>query len=218
MAAEENETKPMVGEILPPERRGHQLPQPNTPVGIPVLVQAKYWAARRKLESYTKAIAAQAAAYQALEERNRARIGFEESLVRIEHLDDLRRIEELKIVAEELKILKEVASLADLVEGSAVDQNRTRALKAQTQGEAIEAERRLEAIKNPPAPVSKDERSAVQRTGTDIVQIRRDMEELKKTIIECYGGEDKLTEEDQDLLQQVEVATRNKIIERLENL
>src|ERR1017187_7422453 len=100
MAEKESETKPVTGEVLPPERVSRQLPHPNAPAGIPILVQAKYWAARRKLESYTKAIAAQTAAYQGLEARERARLGFERSLVQAEHLDDLRRIEELKIVEE----------------------------------------------------------------------------------------------------------------------
>ena len=48
--------------------------------------------------------------------------------------------------------------------------------------------------------------------------MRKDSEALKKALIECYGGEDKLTEEDRGLLAQVDVATRNRIVERLENL
>lgn len=204
---EGGEVRVVSGEVIPRERYDVQLP-PNTPAGIPFLAQAKYWAARRALESYTKALAAQTAAYRELEARERARQGFERSLVQSEHLDDLRRIEELKIVEE----------LAALVEASAVREFRTRALKAQTEAEAIKAERHLEAIKNPPAPEPKDERSAAELAGSDIAQMRRDAEALKKTLIECYGGEDKLTEEDRELLAQVEVAIRNKIIERLENL
>ncbi|MDO8575982.1 MAG: hypothetical protein Q7R90_01565 [bacterium] len=200
-------TRTVTGEVLPPERRDVQLP-PNTPAGIPFLAQAKYWAARRALESYTKALGAQAAAYRELEARERARQGFERSLVQSEHLDDLRRIEELKIVDE----------LASLVESSEVREYRTRALKAQTEAEAIEAERRLDAVKNPPAPEPKNERSAAERAGIDIAQMRTDAEALKKTLIECYGGEDKLTAEDRDLLGQVDVAIRNKIVGRLENL
>ena len=204
---EENEPRTVTGEVIPAERRDVQLP-PNTPAGIPFLAQAKYWAARRALESYTKALAAQTAAYRELEARERARLGFERSLVQAEHLGDLRRIEELKIVEE----------LASLVEASEVREFRTRALKAQTEAEAIEAERRLEAVKNPTVPEPKNERSAAERAGIDIVQMRTDAEALKKTLIECYGGEDKLTEEDRDLLSQVDVAIRNKIVERLENV
>ncbi|TAL00090.1 MAG: hypothetical protein EPO08_14765 [Rhodospirillaceae bacterium] len=207
MAEEESESKPTAVEVLPPERRDVQLP-PNTPAGIPFLAQAKYWAARRALESYTKALAAQTAAFRELEARERARVGFERSLVQTEHLDDLRRIEELKIVEE----------LASLVEAGEVRGFRTRALKAQAEAEAIEAERRLEAVKNPPAPEAKDARSAAERAGADIVQIRKDAEELKRTLIDCYGGEDKLSEEDRDTIQQLEVAIRNKIVDRLETL
>lgn len=197
---EENEPKTVTGEVIPAERRDVQLP-PNTPAGIPFLAQAKYWAARRALESYNKALAAQTSAYQQLEARERARLGFERSLVQAEHLGDLRRIEELKIV-EEL----------------GVREFRVRALKAQAEAEAIEAERRLEAVKNPIVPEPKNERSAAERAGIDIVQMRTDAEALKKTLIECYGDEDKLTQEDRDLLSQVDVAIRNKIVERLENL
>ena len=153
-------------------------------------------------------IAAQTAAYQALDARERARLAFELSLVQAERLGDLRRIEELKIIEE----------LASLVEASEVRGYRTRALKALTEADAIEAERRLEAIKNPPAPEPKDERSEAERTGSDIVQMRTEAEKLKKTLIDCYGGEDKLTEADRDLLEQVDVAFRNKIVGRLENL
>lgn len=207
MPEKETEMRTVTGEVLPPERRDVQLP-PNTPAGIPFLAQAKYWAARRALESYTKALGAQAAAYRELEARERARQGFERSLVQSEHLDDLRRIEELKIVEE----------LASLVEASGIREFRTRSLKAQTEAEAIEAERRLETVKNPPAPEPKDERSAAERAGIDIAKMRKDAEALKNALIECYGGEDKLTEEDRDLLAQVDVAIRNKIVERLENL
>ena len=207
MPEKESETRTVTGEVLPAERRDVQLP-PNTPAGIPFLAQAKYWAARRALESYTKALGAQSAAYRELEARERARQGFERSLVQSEHLDDLRRIEELKIVEE----------LGTLIEASEVREFRTRALKAQTEAEAIEAERHLDAVKNPPAPQPKDDRSATERVGIAMAQFRTHTEALKKTIIECYGGEDKLTEEDRDLLAQVDVAFRNKILDRLEDL
>lgn len=207
MPEKKSEIRAVSGEVLPPERRDVQLP-PNTPAGIPFLAQAKYWAARRALESYTKALGAQTAAYRELEARERARQGFERSLVQTEHLGDLRRIEELKIIEE----------LASLVEASEVREFRTRALKALTEADAIEAERRLAAVKNPPAPEPKDKRSATEQAGIDIAQMRTDAQALKKTLIECYGGEDKLTEEDRDLLEQVDVAIRNKIVERLENL
>lgn len=204
---EENEPRTVTGEVIPAERRDVQLP-PNTPAGIPFLAQAKYWATRRALESYNKALAAQTAAFQQLEARERARVGFERSLVQAERLGDLRRIEELKITEE----------LASLIVANEVRENRTRAIKAQTEKDAIEAERQLEAIKNPAAPQPKDDRSAAERVGADIVRMRTDAEALKKTLIECYGGEDKLTDEDRDLLSQVDVAIRNKIVERLENL
>ena len=90
MSEREDEAKPVAGEVVRGERRDVQLP-PNTPAGIPFLAQAKYWAARRALESYTKALAAQTAALRELEARERARHGFERSLVQSEHLDDLRR-------------------------------------------------------------------------------------------------------------------------------
>jgi hypothetical protein len=207
MSDKEIVSRTVTGEVLPPERRDVQLP-PNTPAGIPFLAQAKYWAARRALESYTKALAAQTAAFRELEARERARMGFERSLVQSEHLGDLRRIEELKIVEE----------LASLVEASEVREFRIRALKAQTEAEAIEAERRLKAVKNPPVQEPKSDRSVAERAGIDIAQMRTDAEALKKTLIECYGGEDKLTQEDRDLLTQVDVAIRHKIVERLENL
>lgn len=207
MPEEQSEARVVTGEVIPAERRDVQLP-PNTPAGIPFLAQAKYWAARRALESYTKALAAQTGALQGLEARERALHGYERSLVQSEHLDDLRRIEELKIVEE----------LASLVEASELRGFRTRALKAQAEVEAMEAERRLESVKNPPVPEAKNERSAAERAGNDIVHMRTDAEALKKTLIECYGGEDRLTEEDRDLLSQVDVAIRNKIVERLENL
>ena len=41
---------------------------------------------------------------------------------------------------------------------------------------------------------------------------------LKKTFIESCGGEDKMTQEDRDILDQIDVAVRNKMAERLENL
>lgn len=206
---DEKDSKPRVvtGEVVPRERVSQQLPHPNAPAGIPVIVQAKYWAARRKLESYTKALVAQTAAFRALGDRERARQDFEVTLIRTEHLDDLRRIEELKIIDE----------LAALVEASEVRGFRTRTVKAHTEAEAIEAERRLEAIKKPAASEQKNERSAAQQAGFDITQMRKDAEELKKTLIEICGGEDKLTQEDHDLLEQVDVAIRNKVVDRLEN-
>ena len=207
MSEQENEPRVVSGELVARERRDVQLP-PNTPAGIPILAQAKYWAARRALESYTKALTAHTEAFTALEARERARQRFEVSLVQTEHLDDLRRIEELKVVEE----------LASLVEASEMRDFRTRTLRAQAEAEAIEAERRLEAVKNPPTPEPKDERSKTERAGIDVTQMRIDAAALKKTFIESCGGEDKMTQEDRDILDQIDVAVRNKMAERLENL
>jgi len=208
MPDKDAEAKPMKGEVLPPERQKGNLPRPDTPAGIPFVVQAQYWAARRKLEAYTKALAAQTAAFHELEARERARVNFERALVQSEHLDDLRQIEELKIVEE----------LASLVEASEVRDLRTRGLKAQMEAEAIEAERRLEKLKTQRTTEAGPKRSAAEQAALDIAQIRKDADALRKTLIECYGGEDKMTEEDKELLQQLDVAIRNKISERLENL
>ena len=208
MSQEDDEARPVKGEILAPQRAKGQVMPLNTPPGIPLIVQAKYWAARRKLEWYTKALAAETGMYQALAARERAMQNLERTLVQSEHLDDLRRIEELKIVEE----------LATLMEASEVREFRTRALKAQVEAEAIEAERRLDAVKNRPTSEPKGERGAVEQAGFDIVQIRKDAEALRKTLVECYGGEDKLTDEDRALLAQLDLAIRNKVAERLENL
>jgi hypothetical protein len=194
-------------QILPPERREVQLP-PNTPAGIPFLAQAKYWAARRALESYTKALASQTAAYRELEARERAKVGFERSLVQSEHLDDIRRIEELKIIEE----------LASLVEAGEVREFRTRATRAQAEGDAIASEQRLEGIKNPSAAEIRPERSAPEQAALDITQIRADAAALRKALIDSYGGEDKLSDEDRGILEQLDVAIRNKVVERLENI
>jgi hypothetical protein len=200
-----SETKPVRGEVLPPTRAQNSLPRLSAPPGIPVVVQAQYWAARRKLEAYTKTVAAQTATFQALEARERARVSFERALVQAENLEDIRLIEELKIVEE----------LASLVAGSEVREFRTRALKAQAEAEAISAERRLEALKKSSSAAGDGGKSGV---AADIARMRKEAVDLKKAIIECYGGEEAMSEEDRNLLEEVDVQLRNKIVERLENL
>jgi hypothetical protein len=208
MPENDGDARPVAGEVIPAERRDVQLP-PNRPAGISLLVQAKYWAARRELESYTKALAAQTAALRELKAREDARLDFARSLVRAEHLGDIRRIEELKVVDE----------LAELIDRSEVRELNRRTLRAQAEAEAIDAERRLQALKNPPAaPESKSGRSAIQQASDDIAKMRKDGEALKKTFIESCGGEDNMTQEDRDFLSQIEVGTRNKMGDRLENL
>jgi len=208
MADKENEPRPMAGEVLPPERKDGRLLRPTTPPGIPFIVQAQYWAARRKLEAYTKTLAAQTAAVRELDAREQATLSLERSLVQMEHLDDLRRTEELKIVDE----------LAALVAASEVREFRTRAVKAQFEAEAIEAERRLAEIKKPPASEPENKRSPGEQAGLDIVRMRKEADELKKTIIECYGGEDKMSDDDRALIDNVEVGLRNRIAERIGDL
>ena len=206
MAEENVPMRTVSGEVLPAERRDVQLP-PNTPAGIPFLAQAKYWAARRALESYTRALAAQTAALRELEARERALQGFERALVQSEHLPDLRRIEELKIINE----------LSALIEDSEVRAFQTRSRKAQAEAEAIDAERRLKAMKDRSMAEPESQPSAAEQARIKITQLRADAEAIKKSLVDCYGGdEDKLTQDDRDLLTQVDVALRNKILELLE--
>lgn len=58
----------------------------------------------------------------------------------------------------------------------------------------------------------------MEQVGADIVQLRKDGEALKKILLEMYGSEDKFSEQDRNLLDQIEVAILNKIAEKLENL
>ena len=67
-------------------------------------------------------------------------------------------------------------------------------------------------------PEPKNEQSPAERAAIDIAKIRKDAEALKKALVESYGDDDKLTQDDRDLLSQVDVATSNKIVDRLENL
>jgi hypothetical protein len=208
--ADEQQPKPVVGTILPPERRDIES-APALPGGVPLFMRAKYWAARRQIKSFTKLVAAQGEAYRALDARERARMNFALTLVQAEHLDDLRLIEELKIAEE----------LASLVDAGEVRDFQRRAAKARAEAEAIRAERDLEELIHPKsdeAPPPPPERSPAEQAGIDITKMRKDAAVLKKTLVDCYGGEDNLTEEDRDLLGTLEVALRNKIVERLEDL
>jgi hypothetical protein len=207
MTVNNTPTRVLRGEILPRERSDVQLP-PNTPIGIPFLARAKYWAFRRALESYADAVRAQEQAFRALAAREQAREEYELILVRAEKIDVLREAERLK-VDNELALVKEEAQLRAL---------RHRTATARLEVEAIVAEQRLEELQNKRIVEAKADLRPTEQAKVDMEKIHKDMAEMKRWFNEFRGGENSLTDEDRDFLVQIDLKMNHMLQERLENL
>lgn len=136
--------KQVVAEILPPARVARPMPEPVAPPGIPLLVQARYGAVRRKLEAYIETLDTQRRAYGSLEALVTAKERFERAVVRMENLDDIRLIESLKITKELSAITEELGTIQD---NAKLRQLSTRARLARAEAEAVQAERDLAIAK-----------------------------------------------------------------------
>ena len=96
-------------------------------------------------------------------------------------------------------------------------------MKAQGEAEALRAEHDLEMLKSTlknsaPAPQHQKPRSAGQQARDDFMQLREYFDEIKKAFIECCGGENKMSQQDYELLEDIDLSLRNKIRERIEGL
>lgn len=198
--------RPIRGEVITPTRTEVNLPAYQSS-GISLFRRARYHTARKELEAYTEAVRAQTSAIYALTAREEARIRHERALSRLERLDDIRRIEGLKVDIE-------LDELENEVERRLL---RYRKLKADFETDAILAEQRLANAMGGSREPTKHEVRSQERSADQIRRIKSEGESLKKAFIEACGGESKLSEEDRDVLAQADLAVRHRIIELMEN-
>jgi hypothetical protein len=209
--------RPLSGEVLPPARSETHLPIEPPLRGIPLFNRMRYNAARKELEAYLSVLRLRNAVIGEITTTIELRERYDTGLVRFDRIDDLRRIENLKIDAE----LNQALSAAVRASRSgAINDLLHRARLADAEAMAIEAEQALHALKNPPPPSGPPppQPSESERIAAKIAELRRREKELIAALVGEYENEDDLSEEDLELIRDVRLKTRDLIAKLMDEL
>jgi len=198
--------RPLSGQVLPAERSETHLPIERPLSGIPLLNRMRYRAVRRELEEYLSVLQTRNAVLREIGETVRISEDYNRALVRAERLDDLRRIEGLKI-ATELDAALENA--LDQHEATQINVLHRRARRADAETAAIAAEHRLDAMKN--APSTQPSASAADRLKVEMAKLRAREKALIEALLEGYGREEAAPEDIREMIANVRLATRDHI-------
>lgn len=217
MSKDEHRAKPLTGEVLGPKRDEMHLPIERPLNGIPLFNRIHYRSVRRELEEYRGVLAAKNAVLREHLETQRIGEDFNRALLRTERLDDLRQIEGLKIDSE---LDAAMRLLIAQNRNAQADDIAHRARMARLEREAIEAEQDLEALKNPPPPPPPPppKPDEAERIRSEIAKIRRQEKDLIAALVAEVGSEADLPEEDQELIRDVRLQTRDRIARLIEDL
>jgi len=198
-------------DILPPIAREAEMPLDQPLQGISLLNRAKYWRARKELDAYLSALKARNAAMEEIIRGEGLKDTYHtKTLTRVERLEDLRRIEELKID-------DELCKWQDAAEVREIEKLDREVRKIRLKTELAHAKRDLESAETPPQkPESNLSRG--EQVANEIKRINADFAQIRASLIEAAGGEEKLDEEGRNALEQVEIARRNAISDLLESL
>ena len=218
------------GEVLGPSGlRGPSLPDlpPRSPFGIPLLARMKFEAEARAFRAYSDLRRAQRESFDldtALIGAAQDRLAAEERLAlalsRQQHLPKILDAHEAVLLAELDSLFSGVAAAKAAGRERAEDHEFERRIrKAELEAQALEAEARVAALKNPPQTKAEaePELSRAQKIARAIAQVKKDGAELKASFIEDAGGEENLTEEDQAHLATVELWIEDQIRSIMEN-
>jgi hypothetical protein len=218
------------GEVLPPqEPRSPGLPSlpPGTPLGIPLLARAKYEAHARAFRAYTEFRLAQrehveveASLLGAMQGLLAAEERLAKAFQRQRHLDEILLADEATLLAELDGIFEGLAEAQiDRQDDKATKALKKRIERANLEAEALEAEARVERIKNPPPQPHPDATlSRAQRAAQAIARAKEDSAELRAALIKAAGGEDRLTDDDRQHLETLALSLENQIREIMEGL
>lgn len=211
-----DERKTLYGEVIPPRRSSVDPSRTMPPVGLPddvplriaVLGSFKYWGAMRTLAMYRKAIEAERAAIDALADREDATQRLAVTLERTRNLDKLREMEERRIFLEWEASERAIEYAAIQAE---IDRDNLEAerIRAKMRRERLERQRdeELAATKKEPADPIKARIDAV----FELRKYHGYIAECRETLVRERGGEEKLTPEDHDLIQNMEDALLHEI-------
>lgn len=195
------------GEVLPPLREDLQLPP--APLQIPLLARMKYRSEEKQIAAYTSLVAAKNELLSVLQKQRELLEAREVSLVRIENLDSIRDIERRKI-ENELAILEQDAELQGLRRSVEIEELQVR---------LAEAKRRRGEIENPVAPPAK--RSVADQIEGALAELR-EVDDLfsrrRDELIKAAGGLDKLSEDERQTLERLEILRRTHVEKLNEDL
>ena len=195
------------GEVLPPLREDLQLPP--APLRIPLLARMKYRSEERQIAAYTRLVAAKNELLSVLQQQRVLLEAREISLVRIENLESIRHIERRKI-ENELAILEQDAELQGLRRSVEIEELQVR---------LAEAKRRRGEIENPTPPAAK--RSVAEQIDGALTELR-EVDELfsrrREELIKAAGGLDKLSEDERQTLERLEILRRTYVEKLNEDL
>lgn len=207
---------PLTGEVLPPARPETHLPIEPPLAGIPLFNRMRYRAVRRELEEYLTVLQTRNAVLKEITETARIGEEYKRRLVRTERLDDLRRIEALKIDAEMDEALENAMRQHRDAQANALAH---RARMANLEADAIEAERRLTELKNPPRkPEPPPPQDPSERMATEIARLREQERTLIASLLANYESEEDVSDEDRELIADIKLATRNRIASLVEDI
>jgi hypothetical protein len=209
-----DETKCATGEVMP--NTSHSVPMvagTHDLSGPAIFVKWRHEAAKKKMDAFAGylqaakgAVDAQAALDKAIDDAFEAR---QSALQRWRNMDDLLAIQDLDIKEE----------LADRKRRMAYKEMQYREEMAEIEYKMIVAERRVEKLRmKKEAPIENDTRTPGERAMERVKALKKQYQVMTTDYIASCGGEDKLTEDDRDTLQRVELVLRDRINRELEEL
>ena len=214
MPPPDEKKEPLTGEVLPPEDGAQSLANglPDRG-GIPLFNRMRYNAIRKEMEAYTAALRA---ANEGRRELLTAAKIAEECDTQLTRLDNLDAIRATAVREIEYELRQADKKLSDLAGREHIDALVLRLETARLEAEIIEAEARLERLKNPPP--AEPRVSAFDQMMAEMARVRGDEKRLREAIIKEAGGEENLSEEDRVLLEQLAIVTRDRIARLMEGL
>jgi len=196
------------GAVTPVVRTDAHVPVEAPLRGIPLFNRMHYRAVRKELDEYLGVLDRKEAIIRKLDAIAEASEQFAARLVRAERWDELRAAEHSKIDAELTRAHEGAVQAYREVEVNAFAH---RARKANAEADAIAAERRLEGLRNPPAPPAPPPKmTTAERVDAKVAEIR----EREAALIAAVAGDSNEAgwpDEVKELVADIRLATRNHL-------
>jgi hypothetical protein len=200
MSDDDRPEKSLSGEVLPPLKPVPPQVPLVAPFGVGAFTIASNWSQRRQIESYTRLAEAKNQFLRLYNEQCNLLIA---RGIAQEHLQNLPLILE----TERLKLRNQVAR--ERMEAG-ISQLRMSVEIENLRAQLAEAKQRRQRIENPEAPPTpppeKSDAEKLAEGFAHLNEIDAVMRAQRASFVASRGGEDKLSDEDRDLLDKLEVA------------
>jgi hypothetical protein len=201
-------------EVLPPEARGQLTMPAGTPLGLGFLGAMRFEAIRRVLESYERALRSAEAVRDAETAHNAALARRAVSHEQLLNLDVIRKIERDRIQMESTRITGESVRIKEEAEIAGM---RRKLEKLEVEGKLVTKQAQLDRLRSgTDANEQEDEFSELITQLRQMPGIADAMLKTKEDIVKKFGGEDKLGEEGQQLIETMNALINATLQKRAE--